>query len=340
MIKKPCRSVIAVALIASGISVFAQGTQPQANTPANSATNASANTPANSQDPSKAKPKSTILLLKNDVKTAYNVVVPKSQKEQNTAILKSPLSNDGSTIVVKPVVQKVKSQSLPGLGVLPGEPTDAKIKSVRVGSDRNELVYISLSQLNKIATPFESPKVIDSTNATLKTVGQDIYIQPSSDAPLTIYISDGGVGQSVGLTLVPKTNIPAQSIVIEPESSKAAKIDSDDTAPSDYSSRLTSIIKQLALEKTPNGFTKSRLPTSSAVNGQLIIEPQFKYAGTSYDVFTYKVKSISSSPLEMKEESFYTKEVRAVAFFPLAMLQRDEETSVFVIADRVQRDDR
>ena len=110
---------------------------------------------------------------------------------------------------------RVRAQDLPGLGTLPGESPDMRIKSVQVGTDRNERVYISQGQLNKIATPFESPQIIDSTGATLKAVGQDLFIQPSGDKPLTVYITNGGQGQSIGLTLVPRKDLPAQSIALQ-----------------------------------------------------------------------------------------------------------------------------
>lgn len=235
-----------------------------------------------------------------------------------------------------------QAQLLPGLGVMPGDINEMKVKSVRVGIDRNELVYVSLTQLNKISTPFEQPQVVDSSGAVVKAVGQDLFIQPISDKPLTIYITDGGIGQSVGLTLVPKPNLPAQSIVLQPETSPtksmAVGAKTDDYVPSDYVGKLTAHFKQLALGKTPNGFTKGRLPRAVAANAQTVYEPLYKYAGSSYDIYSYKIRSISETPIELNEESFYTAEVRAVAFYPLAMLQKDEETTVFVISDHIAKD--
>lgn len=237
----------------------------------------------------------------------------------------------------QPPPPRVRAQDLPGLGTLPGESPDMRIKSVQVGTDRNERVYISQSQLNKIATPFESPQIIDSTGATLKAVGQDLFIQPSGDKPLTVYITNGGQGQSIGLTLVPRTDLPAQSIALQldaPAGSAAIKAEAEEIVANDYVSRINALVRHLALERTPAGFTRSRLPTSVVTGRELVIEPQHKYAGSSYDLYSYRVKSISSSPLEMREEAFYADVVRAVAFYPSALLQTGEETFVFVIADR------
>jgi conjugal transfer pilus assembly protein TraK len=284
--------------------------------------------PLHAPAPAKAK-STTMLMIRKDAPAPVKAVKQSlASKEPVEGVLKSPLAKP------KP---KILALALPGLGVMPGETSDLKIKTVQVGTDRNELVYISLTQLNKIATPFEAPQAIDSAGATLKTVGQDLYLLPANDKPLTVYISDGGTGQSIGLTLVPKANLSAQSIVLQPDArvaSARAKSESDESVPSDYVARINAMIKQLALGKTPTGFTKSKLPRAVAAGTDLVIEPQYKYAGSTYDLFSYKATSKSASPLEMREESFYSEVVRAVAFFPNALLQQGEETMVFVIADR------
>lgn len=277
--------------------------------------------------PGQATKPAKIVLLKKVVKTDATA-------EANSASEIAPAS--AALRLPAPVV-KVRAQELPGLGTMPGEASDMRIKSIRVGADRNELVYISLGQLNKIATPFDSPQAIDSTGATLKAVGQDLFLQPASDKPLTIYITNGGVGQSIGITLVPKANLPAQSIVLQPDTptgSPAVKAEAEEIVSGDYVSRITGLVTSLALGKTPAGFTRSRLPTSVVAAKELVIEPQNKYAGSNYDLYSYRIRSTSSTPLELKEEAFYTQAVRAVAFYPSAMLQENEDTTVFVIADR------
>jgi conjugal transfer pilus assembly protein TraK len=262
--------------------------------------------------------------------------------KQAPVVAKAPrIDLEASVGAVAPPI-KVRSMDLPGLGPLPGDPGDYKIKSVRVGSDRNELVYISISQPNKIATPFDRPQVtFDETRAVGSVVGQDFFIQPNSENPITAYISNGGVGQSVGITLVPRANLPAQSIVLQPDSTVTpgvAKADEQENVAGDYVSRINSLIKQLALGKTPNGFNKSAIPRTVISSPQLVIEPQNKFSGATFDLFSYRVRSISASPIEMREDSFYTDVVRAIAFYPTAVLQAGEETMVYVIADRLTKD--
>lgn len=284
-----------------------------------------------------------IILLKRSQVAQPAAAAPSGVAAPQTRQVASaqPATPDAALRLPAPLGARVKSQTLPGLGVMPGDSADMRIKSVRVGSDRNELVYISQTQLNKISTPFESPQIIDSTGAVLRAVGQDLFLQPASDKPLTVYITNGGQGQSIGLTLVPQPNLPAQSIVLQldtPAGNAAIKAEAEEIVASDYVSRINSLIRSLALDRTPAGFTRSRLPASVVAGKELVIEPQHKYAGTTYDLYSYKVRSISSSPLEMREEAFYTEAVRAVSFFPSALLQPGEETNVFVIEDRPAKD--
>jgi len=246
---------------------------------------------------------------------------------------------DKSTAALRLPLPRPRAQHLPGLGTMPGERVDMRVVTVRVGSDRNEAVYVSLNQLNKIATPFNDPQIIDATGATLKAVGQDLFLKPANDTPFTVYVTDGGKGQSTGITLVPRANLPAQSIVLELDNPSATartgvQPETEEAVASDYVSRINSIIRTLALGNVPAGFTKGRLPNSVVTGKELVIMPQHKYAGSTYDVYAYKVRSVSTAPLEMKEEAFYADTVRAVAFYPSAMLQTGEETMVFVIADR------
>lgn len=229
------------------------------------------------------------------------------------------------------------SETLPGLGVLPGaEPT--RTQAVRVGADRNESVFISLNQTNRISTPFENPLVVDSSGATIQTIGQEIFFLPSSAKPTTIYIN-GGPSQTVGLTLVPKAGLAAQSYVIQPEGRGNAKAGAAAVAdvapmPADYVGRINSIMRQLSLGRTPSGFTKAALPAATVQSDTVMVNIEHKYSGSHMDVFAYRVTSTSAAPIELKEEAFYTPSVRAVAFFPNTMLHKGDATLVFVIADR------
>lgn len=285
-----------------------------------------------------SKPKAVLLLRKDD---GAGKAKSTQQTEPSVVAKASGAANVEAPELPAPKKLKPAAEQMPGLGVSPGEYPEGRSNPIKVGADRNEKIFVSLKQLNRISTPFESPQAVDATGATLKQIDQDIYFLPSSLAPTTIYIT-GGPGQTIGLTVVPQETLPAQTFVLQPEGTSAklpavsgtsAANDSEYVA-TDYVGKINSIIRQLCLDKTPTGFTKSSLPRAVATASDVLVVPKNKYAGTQYDVYSYTIKSTSSAPIEMKEEAFYTKMVRAVAFYPSAVLQRGEETSVFVIADR------
>lgn len=298
----------------------------------------------------KQKPKATLLLLKEpEVIAAEKTVAAKSSKSKKgpaAAPLAESAFSQASTeeVVNLPLPnpnQKIKAEQMPGLGVMPGD-YDARPKTILIGTDRNELVYVGLSQTNRISTPFEDPQVVDSSGASVKAVGQDIYFVPSSNKPATIYIAGANPGQTVGLTIVPK-NIPAQTIVLQLSgptgAAQKAGNNNDDYAATDYVGKINAIIKQLCLDKVPNGFIKSAAPSAVAGNSTLQIFPEQKYSGQKFDIYRYRVQSSSTAPIELKEEAFYNESVRAVAFYPNSVLQKGESTEAFVITDRPSRKD-
>ena len=140
----------------------------------------------------------------------------------------------------------------------------------------------------------------------------------------------------VSLTLVPK-NLPSQTIILqldEPLAAVGAK--PEEEAPSDnvYTDRIRYVMRQIALGKTPEGFAEGGLPRAVARMDQLMVIPEVRYSGSSYDVYRYRVENVSDVTVEMDEQAFASDGVRAVAIFPNAILDKGQSTSVFVMADK------
>lgn len=233
--------------------------------------------------------------------------------------------------------KRILEQKLPGLGLMPGDKQATKANVVRVSSDRNEIIYVSAEYPNRIATPYADPKVIDDDKAVVKAVGQSIYVTPKSDAPITLFVSGPSPNDPVvSLTLVPK-NLPSQTIILqldEPLAAVGAK--PEEEAPSDnvYTDRIRYVMRQIALGKTPEGFAEGALPRAVARMDQLMVIPEVRYSGSSYDVYRYRVENVSDVTVEMDEQDFASDGVRAVAIFPNAILDKGQSTSVFVMADK------
>lgn len=276
------------------------------------------------------------------------IAAPVANAQDATPKTSTPVKNKK---VVKPHGLSPSSSSpsyLPGLGQF-GTPSDngaspLKQNVVRI-SGNNEIVYVSASMPNRIATPFVKPRVIALDGGemdgetgkcgTFCVVGKDVYVTPTGDSPIGVFISDASQeGVVAMLTLIPK-KIPGQNITLVSETQRrdAQAKDMPEVA-SDYMDSIRIVMKQLALKQIPSGFTEGPLKVGVAKVGQLMIVPDRMYSGASLDVFVYTVENTSSDVIEMNEQSFYQPGVRAVSFFPKVRLGAGETTRAYVMASR------
>jgi conjugal transfer pilus assembly protein TraK len=260
---------------------------------------------------------------------------PPEPAKQAAAAPKRPVSAAFS----KQLEQRVSEQKLPGLGTLPGEKQLTRANVIRVQSDVNEVAYISSAMPNRIATPFEAPRVIDSSDFEHQEIGQSVYILPKdSERPIALYVTGSNPNDPVvSLTLVPK-EIPQQTIVLQLDAplAKGSADASSEPAPTTdvYTDKIRYLLRQVALNKVPDGFVLGALPRAQAVLPTVVVTPVSRYSGQAYDIYRYRIKGTSATDVELSEESFYADGVRAVAFFPTAVLRQNDETTVFVIADK------
>lgn len=240
-----------------------------------------------------------------------------------------------------PRVTQILETPIPGVGKVPGI-ANAKNNVVRVNSDRNEVVYIAANHPNRIATPYKSPKALGKQGENedvIKRVNSSLYITPADLEPIAIFVIGDKPNDPVfSLTLVPK-DIPAQTIIAQLDSSVATSgFDGQDLkgdiGSASYVEKLNYLLKSSALGRVPEGYTAGALPKSIARGQYLSITPQLRYAGASYDIYRHQVTSTSNTPLELKEDTFYTPGVRAIGFFPRVILQPGEDSYVFIIHQR------
>jgi conjugal transfer pilus assembly protein TraK len=249
-----------------------------------------------------------------------------------------PPVNQSSVVMMPPPPPKTTEvESLPGIGAIPGENPAFKNKVVKGGTERNEMSYISATFVNRIATPFLRPRVIDQSGSDIKVDGSDVYVKTNSTLPIAIYIIDDASRQTISMTLVPK-NLPAQTIVAQIQTQPiVGSGEKANQLPEEYIAKLTNINSFVAQNKLPAGFTESALPASLARMGNLSVAPITRYSGSSYDVYKYKLTSGYQETVELKEESFYNSDlIRTISFFPVAVLEPGQVTYMFIISDKPQ----
>lgn len=237
----------------------------------------------------------------------------------------------------------VQAQTLPGVGVMPGDSPDLENNVIRVSSDRTQIVNVSGTLTNRIATPFEKPKAILLDGAaSVKAVGQSLYIAPNGNpAPISLYVTGNGTNDPVvSLTLVPKS-MPPQTIVLQmdgpinPASGGAqASGRKENTQSEVYTESIVATLRSLALGKVPQGYAEGILPKAVANMGSVVAIPLARYSGPYFDIYRYRVEAIVNGALEMEESAFWAKGVRAVAFYPTGVIAKNKPTQVFVVADK------
>lgn len=240
-------------------------------------------------------------------------------------------------------------QKKPSIPVL-GRPTQKEIgrsqNVVSVSNGVNEIVYVSSTMPNRIATPFANPKVVDRDDDELsyKTVGQDVYFTPTQGGSIGIFIYDADRpnGRVATLTLVPQP-IPGQNIILQFDGSAPAVARAEAETvnqPSDYVDGLRAVMRSIAQGAAPAGYTEGRLDVGTIMVGSLSVIPDRQYIGRYLNVYRYRIENVSRSTVDLSEQAFYENGVRAVAFWPNIRLEPGATTHVLIAVDQATEEAR
>lgn len=207
----------------------------------------------------------------------------------------------------------------------------------------NEIVRMSGKLLNRIATPFGKPVVIDTSNSMAKVVGSDVYFIPNGDQPIGLFIVDSAnTSQSISMTVIPSGAIPGQSVIVKLEDLRAStnvaggtEEESEISVPraSDYAGFIRSLMSQAVRGKV-TGFNPVPLESGVAKIGPLQVTPEIAFTGATVDIYRYQIVNKSGEKVDLTETAFYRKGIKAVSFFPTISLKPEQSGYVFVLADK------
>lgn len=209
----------------------------------------------------------------------------------------------------------------------------------------NEIVKMSSHLLNRIATPFKKPVLIDTTESASKIVGSDIYYTPKGDQPVGLYIADSAnTSQTISLTIIPDSQIPGQNLIVKLEdlrtvqnlslaAATAEEAEVVQPKANDYTSFVRSLMTQAVRGKIP-GFSPVPLEGGMARMGTLDVQPELVLTGSVVDIYRYRIRNSGEQPLDLVETAFFRKGVKAVSFFPKLALQPGQQSYVFLLADK------
>jgi len=258
---------------------------------------------------------------------------PQNQVEESIRI-----AREKGGVPMDPALQDI---NLPGLK--PDSPT-LKPWVLHTRNGVNEVVELSTHFINRIATPFSKPSVIDPSEATIKVIGSDVYYIPSGKQPNGIFIIDlENKGQTISLTVIPKDDIPGQNLMVKLEDLRVASSlvpnsprGSGDVPKkqSDYVGYIRALMSQ-AIRGKVDDFSIVPLEGGVAKIGDIEVIPDLVFTGSILDIYRYKLKNAGKKLVDLNEPAFYREGVKAVAFFPALSLEPEEESYVFILADKV-----
>lgn len=254
---------------------------------------------------------------------------------------------EDSAVALPPVPASVlKTGSAPepttGGGITP--------QTIKVSSGINEIVTVAQNHLNRIVTPFPSPRVRTVSRAETQVEGNVVYVASNSEEPVTLYITPGeNEALAISLTLAPKL-IPPREIRLElagveysrltqsqPASKKAG--DSDDTVQQEHIAQIKATLRELALMQSPIGFSGRPVTANETVYcDQAGIQTTVGQAFDGRHTTILIAKTVNTTPqrVELDERACVgqgagVSDVVAVAAWPEVWLEPGQSTELFVV---------
>jgi conjugal transfer pilus assembly protein TraK len=237
-------------------------------------------------------------------------------------------------------------------------PLEMKPVTINMRPGINEIVAIAKGHLNRIVTPFETPKVATISNAQITTSENVIYVSSDDNAPVTIFITQSDTEQSsLSLTLVPK-KIPPQEVFLNagpaglPLSGSGAGTASAFGIMSGivnkpakrwetktkYIETIKNVMTGLAHGELPDGYQMT--PLSRVAN--VLSQPYCDQRGVSFDfsnaqamfghylnVTVAIAENTSDKPIELLPNPCL--HIAAFASWPEVLLNPGEKTEVYIV---------
>lgn len=260
------------------------------------------------------------------------------KKKDNLQDVKSGNANppDNVSPVKKGGATTSKSGSEPEL-------LDAAVKrTIKVEEGRNVLISISLGHPNRLEVPFENPKIVTTSTASIQVDGNVIYVSTRSKVPVTMFIMpESAEHPAISVSLIPK-RIPPRDIELKFADDStiplmpASKEKAEQWEQTPYIDLIKKSMRALANKRIPDGYSLSRLREGMALPLCQQDGLKFDFAsgevvtGSRLRIYVGVIQNISNRVVEFKERSCATWGVAGVAAWPQVFLRPGDKTEVYV----------
>ena len=224
----------------------------------------------------------------------------------------------------------------------------------------NQIIPIAQGHLNRIITPFADPEITSTSNVPVKpgecgefcTKSNVVYVATDSATPLSVFITEkGNEATAISLTLMPR-KIPPREIFVKLDEKSFGNSQGFGVAASKkaeswerstpYIETLRTLLRRIALNDIPQGYTMSQSPKSGLKNAPNCLVPGINVdfaggqviAGHSLQVFVGVAQNTSGEVLEFYESACGSWDVAAVTTWPHKVLEPGQKTEVYVVVKK------
>lgn len=203
---------------------------------------------------------------------------------------------------------------------------------------RTIFLDVALNQMNRFITPWKKPRIVSAHEVTHYVRGNAVYIAPSSNEPLGIYITSGDESQAISLGLFPKA-IPPREVTLEMpgiQVSSASEEAMKWETSTDYLTTITQLLEDTAHGNIPPGYGLRQPNERDAhyvcdMPGLNISAPLQVLDGGHLAVHIMKVTNTGALPVEAQEHTCLQDGVAAAAVSPPAVLEAGETREMYLV---------
>ncbi|NOU21861.1 MAG: hypothetical protein HOO93_08735 [Methyloglobulus sp.] len=215
---------------------------------------------------------------------------------------------------------------------------------IRPRPGQTENVVIARGKLNRIVTPYATPKVLTVDSVETKVDGSSVYIATDSETPVSLFITDAETGGAASLQLSPQSMVSPVEMRIEADQGKLVERGDGDPSygsrlfrqDSPYITEVKGIMQALGKQLIPSGFTlvetnEDSIPVSVCHAPNLSFRLGQVLAGTESRIFVFIAQNNGTSPMVFEESVCASESTLAVAAWPKVRLAPGERTEVYVL---------
>ena len=207
-----------------------------------------------------------------------------------------------------------------------------------------EEAVIAQGKLNRIVTPFLSPKVLTADAVETKVDGSAVYVATDTDAPVSLFITDTDTGGAASLQLIPQALGSPVEIQVVPEQGKGPDSTGTDAGAgsrlykqdSPYITEVKAIMQALGKQRVPVGFSLVESGEAYGYTGichglNLTFRLGQVLKGPQSEVIVYIAENRGLQAAQFEESFCASDSTVAVAAWPRVRLAPGERTEVYVL---------